>query len=560
MPKADSLPGRGPMSRGRLLVVVLLGVVAALLVGLGVVTGLRPAEAQTTSLLGTAVPGEAAFDDPAAVTLGVSFTVRRAGTVTAVRFYKGVGNDGTHVGGVFDERGATLGTTTFTSETSTGWQTAKLSKPVTAAAGQTLTVAVLMPEGHYAVDQRFDWPEPTTDLAAITGSYHYGDSLTYPNRTYLDSNYWIDLTFQPNDIAGAPAATTQAPAPTATVAPAPATNSPVATSQPTTAQPTTAQPTRAATCPGEPNTPGGEDPWGGCWPGPHNTGYPHGVPGDTRAPVTLTPYTGPTTIRSCGVVIDAKVVTGDLIIQAGNGSKSKDTPCVTVRNSLVKGVIYSEEGGFGPTVVTDTEVFPQGLSYWENIGRTNMFVTRVNSHGSEGVIKCEQNCEAVDSWVHGMRLGGSYHYNAFGGNGMSSGAFLIRHNWASCGDWGSKESSMTGDAGCSAAIGFYGDFDPVRNITIERNFLIGSSNEGNAISTDRDRQAGYCLNPGYYPGKPNPRPTNVKVVDNVFGRGDSGKCGVFGPTNSLNKEGDPAGNVWQGNRYEDGTVIARPEE
>lgn len=340
------------------------------------------------------------------------------------------------------------------------------------------------------------------------------------------------------------------PTPSPTVTPTP---SPTPSDTPT---PTPSPSAPAGACVGAANTPGGADPWGGCWPGPQNTGYPHGLAGDSRSPVTLTNYTGPTTIRSCGVVIDSKIVPQDLLIQAGNGSKSKDTPCVTIKNSLVKGVIYSEEGTYGPTVVTDTEVIPDGLSWWENIGRTNIFVSRVNSHGSQGVIKCEQNCEAVDNWVHGMELGGNYHYNALGSNGMSSGSFLIRHNWASCGDWASGTDA---DAGCSAAIGFYGDFDPIQNITIDRNFMVGTNNVGNKISTNIDKQAAFCLNPGYYQGKPNPAPLNEKVTDNIFGRGDSGKCGVFGPTNDLNKVGDTRGNTWSGNKFEDGTPVPRPE-
>jgi hypothetical protein len=46
----------------------------------------------------------------------------------------------------------------------------------------------------------------------------------------------------------------------------------------------------------------------------------------------------------------------------------------------------------------------------------------------------------------------------------------------------------------------------------------------------------------------------------VFARGSSGKCGVYGPTNSLNGRGAPNGNVWSGNRYADGTAIGRVEE
>jgi hypothetical protein len=311
-------------------------------------------------------------------------------------------------------------------------------------------------------------------------------------------------------------------------------------------------------CVGVVNTPGGADPWGGCWPGPHNTGYPHGLPGDTRAPVTLTAYTGPTTISKCGVVIDSKIVSDEIVVTAGNGTHSPDTPCVTIKNSLVKGVIHTDDASYGPVVVTDTEVAVPGLSWWENIGRYNVFVWRVNSHGSEGVIKCADYCAAYDSWVHGMYLGGKYHYNAFGGNGMESanGYFAIEHNWASCGDWADWDPQH--DAGCSADIGFYGDFAPIRNITINKNYLAGARIASN-VPQAGSAQPGYCLNPGHYQGKPYPNPSNVKVTNNVFGRGDTGKCGMFGPTNSLNGAGKSDGNVWENNKYDDGAIISRPE-
>lgn len=314
-------------------------------------------------------------------------------------------------------------------------------------------------------------------------------------------------------------------------------------------------------CVEQPNAPGSADPWGGCWPGPQNTGYPQGLPGDKRAKVELTDYTGPTTIKECGVVIDAQIVTTDLVVEAGNGTHSADTPCVTIKNSLVKGVIHTDHPDFGPVVVTDTEVATPGLSWWENIGRYNVFVTRVNSHGSEGVVKCASYCSVTDSWVHGMHLGGEYHYNAVGGNGIEpeDGGFSIEHNWTSCGDWASWDDKPGNDAGCSAVIGFYGDFAPIRNITISKNYLAGMTGD-QPIPSAQDRQPGYCLNPGYYPGKPHPEPTKMVITDNVFGRGTSGKCGVFGPTNSLNAVGKPADNVWENNVYEDGEVIPRPEQ
>lgn len=356
-----------------------------------------------------------------------------------------------------------------------------------------------------------------------------------------------------------PTPTLDSPSPEPSATPsatASATPSPSATPTPTASPSETPKPD-ADGCVGAANTPGGPDPWGGCWPGPHNTGYPQGLPGDTRTPVKLTNYTGPTTIRSCGVVIDSKIVPETIILEAGTSDpKNLDKPCLTIRNSLVKGVIFAESRSYGPMLIEDTEVAPPDLPWWENIGRSNYRAVRVNSHGGEGVIKCDSNCEAVDNWVHGMRLGKAYHYNAFGGNDTQN--FLIEHNWASCGDWSSVEAGVQGDAGCSAAIGFYGDWGPTEDVTIHRNMLV--SNTAGSKPADGWRQAGYCLNPGYYPGKPYGTTARVKVTDNVFAKGTTGKCGVYGPSNSLNAAGKPAGNEWSNNTYTDGTVITRPEE
>ena len=60
----------------------------------------------------------------------------------------------------------------------------------------------------------------------------------------------------------------------------------------------------------------------------------------------------------------SKVVNGDLTVLAGNGTHSASTPCVTIKNSLVRGMIdtkyasYSCGGarGCGPVVIADSEM------------------------------------------------------------------------------------------------------------------------------------------------------------------------------------------------------------
>lgn len=543
------------------------------------------APAPTTGIFSDSLtPRTAADGDRTAVELGIRFTPDTSGTVTALQYYQGPKATDVTTATLWASSGAVLAKASFAKTSTVGWRTVSLAKPVKLTAGSSYVASYNAPLGAYPVTEQ----DLTTvkkqngfTLTAGAGVYRYGATGKVPNVSYRGSNYLVDVVYAPEGAVTTPTpkpthkpttpptakptatATPQpTPTPTATATPTPtpmptATATPTPTPTPTaTPKPTpTPTPVTPAGCVGAANTPGGPDPWGGCWPGPQNTGYPQGLAGDTRTPVTLTTYTGPTTIRSCGVVIDSKVINGTIIIEAGNGTQSKSTPCVTIRNSLVKGVIFSETAGYGPLLIEDTEVAPTDLPWWENIGRSNFFAYRVNSHGGEGVIKCDTNCEAKDNWVHGMHLGGSYHYNAFGGNGTNN--FRIEHNYASCGDWSKVDASRTSDAGCSAVIGFYGDYAPIQNITITRNYLASSLDTS---SSGKHTQAAYCLNPGYYPGKPYPDTRNLTVTDNVFDRGGSGKCGVYGPTNSLNKVGAPNGNVWSNNRFSDGTAISRPEE
>ncbi len=298
------------------------------------------------------------------------------------------------------------------------------------------------------------------------------------------------------------------------------------------------------------NAPGTADPWGGCWPGPQNTGHPHGLPGDTRKPVTLTDYTGPMTISGCGAVIDSKSVAGDLLITAGNGTHHPSTPCVTIMNSLIIGTIHTDSVDGGPVVITDTEVAVPGSAQWASVGFYNTFDWRTNSHGGNGTIKCQAYCESHDSWVHGMYLEQALHYNALGGNGIESadGFFTIDHGYADCGGFESRSTTVEVGASCSADIGFYGDFAPVRNVTISRTYFAPAVTAGEFA----DEQPGYCYNPGNYDEKPFPVAQNLIVTDNIFAKGPTGHCGVYGAVSNW-QAGN--GNVWTGNRWDDGTAL-----
>lgn len=155
----------------------------------------------TQSLFSNQTPAAVAADDPAAVQLGTVFTPSRAGTIKGIRFYKGTGNGGTHVGSIWSMAGQRLGTVTFSGETPTGWQTATLATPVPVTAGTSYVVSYHAPQGHYSYTPRFfDSPLTNGDLtgpASENGRYIYGGSTGYPAYTYQATSYFVDVVFAP---------------------------------------------------------------------------------------------------------------------------------------------------------------------------------------------------------------------------------------------------------------------------------------------------------------------------------------------------------------------------
>ena len=100
----------------------------------------------------TATPTVSSANDSNSVELGVKFTSDVAGSITGIRFYKGAGNGGTHVGHLWDSAGNLLATATFTGETSSGWQQVSFASPVAISANTTYVASYYAPQGHYAAD------------------------------------------------------------------------------------------------------------------------------------------------------------------------------------------------------------------------------------------------------------------------------------------------------------------------------------------------------------------------------------------------------------------------
>ncbi len=147
----------------------------------------------------TARPGTAAWPDNQSVELGLKFSSSVAGSVTGVRFYKGTKNTGTHVGHLWSATGSLLASVTFTNETASGWQKANFSTPVKINANTVYIISYFAPKGYYAVDRPFAWTQlsaaPLSVSGASPGVYAYGATSKFPQNTYDNSNYWVDVVF-----------------------------------------------------------------------------------------------------------------------------------------------------------------------------------------------------------------------------------------------------------------------------------------------------------------------------------------------------------------------------
>ncbi len=278
----------------------------------------------------------------------------------------------------------------------------------------------------------------------------------------------------------------------------------------------------ASHCTAAPNTPGGSDGAGGCFPDEASTGVPSGL--------VLTKYTGPCTLKSdnagATVVLDGVDATSCGILAVYDVA-------VEIKNSVVPVIDRTNDNG--SVDIRDSEARGPG---WVGgvLWGSNITATRVEVTGGQHSVHCEGHCTVVDSWLHAQEAptGSATHNNAFISNGGS--AIVVRHNSLFC-----SPADNGAGGGCTADASIFGDFDALSDITFEQNLFVATPS------------GGYCGTFGYNPGKTyGSNPANIHVTGNVFQRGTNQKCGVFGPVTSFL---DANGNTWSANRYDDGTAI-----
>lgn len=299
-----------------------------------------------------------------------------------------------------------------------------------------------------------------------------------------------------------------------TAASAPPTDSTEATAATASGLPPT-----ATSCVGAANTPGGPDPWGGCWPGPENTGPPAGL--------SLTPYQGQVlpdgacTITVNTVIAD-NTIACQIIVKSGN---------LTLEDSSLTGEVYNY--GQGQVLIEDSTI-NGGSAHTETVLGSNITIVASNLYGNQHEVYCGSDCTIENSWLHGNHdFGPADHQNGF----LSTGGthYDLQHNTIDC------------SGHCTSDIAFLGsDSDAIVN----RNLLMS----GPAIA--------YCLY-AYSGGRTSTVVNQMTITDNVFQLGSTTKCASYGPTAGWDEPNDNPGtsgyrNKWSGNTWNDGQALQAP--
>jgi hypothetical protein len=135
------------------------------------------------------------------------------------------------------------------------------------------------------------------------------------------------------------------------------------------------------------------------------------------AGTALTP-SGGITINTAGAVIDARDISGAVVVNAPN---------VTIRRSRIRSssswVVENNSTGL---LIEDSEIDGTGAN-GNAIGSANMTLRRVNIHGAENGLDVDGNLIVEDSYIHDLTTSGGAHTD---GAQFNQGAadIVFRHN------------------------------------------------------------------------------------------------------------------------------------
>lgn len=170
----------------------------------------------TTSVWINGDTPQSLIDDTGSIELGVKFKPRVSGQITGIRFYKMSGDTATHTGTLWKSDGTQLATVTFTGESSSGWQDMSFGSPVEVTANTTYVASYFNPDAKYAYTSSYFSVSNggiTSEYLSAPGSGGsdgsngvYKTSAGFPNTSFGDTNYWVDVKFAPVKGSSGPSA------------------------------------------------------------------------------------------------------------------------------------------------------------------------------------------------------------------------------------------------------------------------------------------------------------------------------------------------------------------
>jgi hypothetical protein len=222
-------------------------------------------------------------------------------------------------------------------------------------------------------------------------------------------------------------------------------------------------------------------------------------------------------------VIDAKLVKGDIVINANN---------VTIKNSKVEGRIQTRPPYTG-LKVQNTEIAGPGTAtaaVTEAIGYANFSCDACNIHGWGKGVMTDMNTTITNSWVHDMAVTTGSHNEPILSLGGPNFTFVNNR----------LDAGTTGNF--TAALSLLNQANSFTNTLVQRNLFNGG---------------GYCVYAGGEPAHVGSNPSsNVRFLDNTFGTVLHSGCGFYGPVTAWQPSG--VGNEWSGNVMSNGTVVREP--
>ena len=145
----------------------------------------------------SSTPTVLSIADGTSLSLGVKFSPTLNGTISGVKFYKGPGNTGTHIGSLYTSTGTVLATATFTAESTTGWQAVVFASPVAVTAGTEYIASYTNPVGTYsAAPGAYSADVNVGPLHVPAGQGRYSYTSSFPSNS-SSSSYLVDVVFNP---------------------------------------------------------------------------------------------------------------------------------------------------------------------------------------------------------------------------------------------------------------------------------------------------------------------------------------------------------------------------